>query len=271
MMLHPDIERVAILGWRLYPRTPRGKSACFKSATDAATSDLDTLERWSRDYPGCGWRVVCEGSGIFALDVDAPSPDHAADGLAAMAALVERYGPIPARPMTRSGGGGCALFFRDTGQRITGKTGTPRPGIDPRRGRLSVTIPPTIHHRTGVTYRWVTPPWELTPPAAPDWLLTLIAEPEERAPVFDPGDTTAAARGVLIRSIGNVLSAGEGGRNDRLNREAYVVGIRVGRGLLSEQEAAAALVSAAHQIGLPRPEAAATIRSGLRAGQRAAR
>ena len=172
-----DVERLALLGWRLHPSSRFSRAACITGAAEAATHDLDQLARWSLEFPGCNWRVVMEGSGIWALDVDAPGPDHQADGIAALAALVMENGPIPERPMTRSGGGGFALFFRHDGEPIVGQTGTPAPGLDPRRGRLTVTIPPSIHHRTQRPYRWITPPWELSPSAAPGWLLRLLAPP----------------------------------------------------------------------------------------------
>src|SRR6185503_2561484 len=145
VMLHPDIERVALLGWYLYPSSNRTKAGCFKRATDAATCDLNQLALWSREFPRCNWRVVLGPSRVWGLDIDSPSADHTADGITAMKALVNVHGPIPDRPMTRSGGGGYAMFFKHDGERIVGKTGTPYPGIDPRRGRLSVTIPPSIH------------------------------------------------------------------------------------------------------------------------------
>ena len=135
MTLHPDIERLALLGWRLYPASQYSRAACIKNAADLATPDLDQLSRWSREFPGCGWRVVMQGSGIWALDVDVPSSDHAADGMAALAPLVAAHAPLPPRPTARSGGGGCALLFRHNGEPISGKTGTPTPGLDPRRER----------------------------------------------------------------------------------------------------------------------------------------
>ena len=151
--LPTDIERLALLRWRLYPASRRSKAACIKDPGASATFDLDKLQAWTREFPDCNWRMVCEGSGVWALDVDVPSEDHAADGVAALADLVKRHGPIPTRPMTRSGGGGLALFFRHRGEPIHGATGWPVPGIDPRRGKLSVTVPPSIHVRTRRPYR----------------------------------------------------------------------------------------------------------------------
>jgi bifunctional DNA primase/polymerase-like protein len=180
--LPTDIKRLALLGWRLYPASRRNKAACIKDPGASATFDLDKLQAWTRAFPDCNWRMVCEGSGVWALDVDVPPEDHDADGVAALADLVKRHSPIPPRPMTRSGGGGLALFFRHSGEPIHGATGWPVPGINPRRGKLSVTVPPSIHVRTRRPYVWAVAPWEVSPPDAPGWLL-----PARRAVVVSDG------------------------------------------------------------------------------------
>jgi hypothetical protein len=176
MRLHPDIERVALLGWHLYPTSRRTKAACLKGATDAATCNLGQIERWSNEFAGCNWRVVFGPSGLWCLDCDVP-PGHAHDGIANLTALVNVHGPLPAGPQARSGGGGLVLFFRHDGEPIIGEAGHPALGIDPRRGRQSQTIPPSRHHRTDQPYRWLVAPWEIDAPPAPAWLLRLVARP----------------------------------------------------------------------------------------------
>ena len=158
------------------------------------------------------------------------------------------------------------MFFRHNGERITGKSGDPFPGIDPRRGRLSQTIPPSIHVDTRKPYRWLIAPWDLAPPDAPAWLLKLVEEPPE--PVYSRPqiDTTDAARNRLYRAASAIAQAGPGGRNDILNRRSYQVGTMIGDGLLSEQEAIEALYAAARTAGLDHGEAKATIRSGVTSG-----
>ena len=189
--LHPAIERLALLGWRLHPTSCRTRAACFADAATLATSDPDQLARWSCQYPGCGWRVVMEGSGIWALDIDVPGSRHSHDGVSALRELVVAHGPLPPRPTTRSGGGGLALFFSYRGEPIIGRSGHPALGIDPRRGRQSLTIPPSSHPDTGLPYRWVVAPWDLAPPPAP----CLAARPccaSAGAPA--PRTTTAVCR-----------------------------------------------------------------------------
>lgn len=273
MSLHPDLERLANLGWRLYPASSTTRKACFKEPSLHATANLDQLEQWSREYPAANWRAVPEGSGFWCLDVDVPSPDHGADGVAALKGLIELHGPIPPRPTTRSGGGGYALFFRWQGEKIIGETGKPAKGLDPRRGRLSITVPPSRHIRTRTPYRWITPPWELTPPPAPAWLLKLLEPPPEPKwqRFTDPGASEDRARAALYRAAGKVIGAGEGTRNDILNRQAFMVGTYIAAGRLSEHEAAEMLFGAARQAGLDRPSITATLKSAFRAARRVPR
>jgi hypothetical protein len=118
--LHPDVERLALLGWRLHPASRRTRAACFANAATLATCNLDQLTQWYRAYPGCGWRVVMEGSGIWALDIDVPSRRHKHDGVTALRNLMAVHGLLPPRPTTRSGGGGMALFFEHRSEPIVG-------------------------------------------------------------------------------------------------------------------------------------------------------
>jgi hypothetical protein len=270
--LHPDIERLALLGWRIYPASNFSRAACIKEPGANATSDLTQLEAWSREFPGCNWRMICEGSGVWGLDVDVPSDDHAADGVAALASLAKQHSPIPPRPMTRSGGGGYALFFRHRGEPIHGATGWPVPGIDPRRGRLSVTVPPSIHFRTRRPYRWAVAPWEVSPPDAPGWLLKAVAPPPMPATCHlsdDIGNAGPARRrqyaeAALRNAIGRVASAPVGQRNDILNKQMFGLVRLTHNGDLTMREIADCMAVAARHAGLAASEVQATLRSVLR-------
>jgi hypothetical protein len=271
--LPTDIERVALIGWRIYPASNRGRAACITGPGVAATCDLDKLESWAREFPGCNWRVVFGPSGLWGLDCDVP-PGHAHDGIANLNALVKLHGPLPARPQARSGGGGLALFFRHDGEPIIGEAGHPAPGIDPRRGRQSQTIPPSRHHHTGRHYRWITPPWELPPPPAPAWLLRLVAPlPEPPMPVHRRTAHSERSRrpyavGALRRAVEQVSTAPAGQRNDSLNRAVWSVSRFIADGLLSPAEIAEALAYAGRVAGLHRLEIEATLASALAAGAR---
>lgn len=268
-MIHPDIERVALLGWRVAPASRSSKASCIKEATEKATCHLEQIEEWTSQFPACNWRVYMTGSNIWALDCDIP-PGHAHDGIKGLSDLVKTHGDLPPRPMFRSGGGGLGLFFKHTDEKIIGEAGHPAPGIDPRRGRQSQTIPPSIHIATRQPYRWISAPWEINPPKAPDWLLSLVKpkpEPSYKIPV----DSTDAARSRLYRAASDIMLAAEGGRNALLNAKAYSVGKMIGAGLLGQQEAVEALYGAARTIGLEHHEIKATIQSGIMSGIRNAR
>jgi hypothetical protein len=228
---------------------------------------LDTLAEWAREFSDCNWRVVMGPSNLWGLDIDAAGAEHKADGIAAFADLAKAYAPLPRQPRTRSGGGGLALFFRGTDQPISGKTGTPAPGIDPRRGGLSVTIPPSIHHTTGVRYRWITAPWDVAPPVAPDWLLRLVRPPPEPARQDVDIVTSSAATRALIKAMAAIRDAPSGAANDTLNRRAHYVARCVAGGALSEEEAVNALYAAALDRRIPAREAIATLKSAFRSGR----
>ena len=268
-MIPEEIERIALLGWRVYPASQYSRAACFAGATDAASCDLDWIAKQVKEYPGCNWRMVFEGSGVWAFDLDVPGAGHVHDGMAAMASLVRIHGALPPRPMTRSGGGGAAIFFHWSGERIVGDGGKPYPGMDPRRGRQSLTLPPSIHLTTKLPYRWVAPPWEVTPPKAPDWLLRLVEMPPERPAAPSPElKTGSAKRNYAVAALHNatrrVAAAHEGGRNNTLNRECWSVAKFLADGDLTESEIRDCMIAAARAAGIPIRAACLTIDSAIR-------
>ncbi len=266
MAIPEEIERVALLGWRVYPSSQTTKHARFKEPGLKASFDLDVIAGWVKLYGDSNWRVVMEGSGIWGLDVDVPSADHAADGVVVMAGMVAEHGALPLRPTTRSGGGGYAVFFKHEGEPVWGKTGHPHDGLDPRVGKLSVTIPPSIHITTKRSYTWLVPPWTVDPPKAPDWLLKAVAPPFRAKPRMPEVTTTSRAERRLRTAVDLVLSAPAGRSNDTLNRQAFALGRHIAAGALSEATAAEALYCAAMHRHIPSSEARDTIRSGFRGG-----
>lgn len=275
MPLHPDIERIALIGWHVFPGSSRTRAACFKGASEQASCDLDVLEQWSAEYPRCSWRLRMGQSGIWGLDLDVPSPWHAHDGVEAFKRLVDGR-PIPPRPMLRSGGGGLALFFAYTGGKIRGDSGRVAAGIDPRRGPQSQTIPPSAHYRNAVPYRWIVPPWEVPPPPAPEWLFDLFREPELPPPEKPrlANRNSSARRSYAVAALHNatrrVAAAQKGSRNDTLNRECYSVAKFLSDGTLTESEIRECML-AASRICAPEEVRASvlTIDSALRATRRA--
>ena len=209
------------------------------------------------------------GSGVWALDVDRQGHDHKEDGIAALRGLVAKHGALPPRPATLTGSGGFGLFWRDAGHPVRARSGWPLPGLDPRAGRVTITVPPSRHLRTGTAYRWLVAPWDMAPPEAPAWLLAAVAPPPEpsvpRAP-FVP--TTDRAHRRLHRAIDNIASAAPGSANDTLNKEAFAVARYAAAGLISDDEAVSAIYAAARNRRVPDREARDTLKSAFRAAQR---
>lgn len=266
-MIPQPIERVALLGWHVYPASTYSKAACIKEPSEHASCDLDTIADWCKQFPGCNWRIVFGPSNLWGLDCDAP-PLHE-DGITAMAQLIEANSPLPPGPRMRSGGGGLGVFFRWSGEPIRGQTGYPAPGIDPRRGRLSQMIPPSIHLVTKQPYRWLVAPWDVSPPDAPRWLLDLMAPPppppRREAPRLEGAERRRMlAIGWLKTSIERVATAGSGAANDTLNRETFRMARLISEGLLDETEVRDCMLAGARARSIPMREALATIESGIR-------
>jgi hypothetical protein len=80
--------------------------------------------------------------------------------------------------------------------------------------------------------------------------------------------TSERARVVVIEAMHLVERAPSGAANDTLNRAAYRLGYWCASGVLHTSEAEDALSTAAQRRAIPTPEARATIKSGLLAGQR---
>ncbi|MDQ1077988.1 bifunctional DNA primase/polymerase [Pseudoroseomonas cervicalis] len=265
--LHPDIERLALLGWRMVP-VSRNRAGFWKGYVDSATSDLDQLAEWGAKFPGCNWVVIPEGSGVWALDVDVP-PKHE-DGVAALRALCERHGQLPPRPHGRSGSGGHLLIFKATPEAATLScaSGYVAKGLDAKARRNSFTIAPS-RNGDGLPYRWTVPPWEVEPPAAPAWLLRLLVpKAKPLRPDAPRVVTEGRARRALARAVDEVMRAGPGTRNATLNRAAFTAGGLVAGGALDQQEAVCAIYAAGRYIGLDDLECRATIKSGLEGGAR---
>ncbi|GAA5513804.1 hypothetical protein Dcar01_02552 [Deinococcus carri] len=75
------------------------------------------------------------------------------------------------------------------------------------------------------------------------------------------------AQVALLGCTADVLSAGEGSRNNTLNGAAYRLGRIAAAGLLEESEARVSLADAAERVGLGRHEVERTIESGMSAGK----
>jgi len=145
-----------------HPRTPAG----LHDATGNPERIRDWWTRWPR--AGIGVRT---GRDFFCLDID---PRHG--GEEALAALVEKYGPLPATRTHRTGGGGLHYLFRCvdpmTGKpvKISSSSGKIGPGLDVKGWGGYIVMPPSLHV-SGGSYEIL----DDSPIAdAPRWLFNLI-------------------------------------------------------------------------------------------------
>jgi Bifunctional DNA primase/polymerase, N-terminal len=285
-------------GWSVLPLRPDDKRPAFPDHTadrctgtdprcrdghagweQRATTDPDRIRRaWSTRPYGVG--VACGPSGLLVLDVDLPklgavppaewAIDGVADGFDVLAVLAERAGqPFPADTYTvQTGRGGTHLYYRQpAGARLGNGAGRLGWLLDTRgHGGYVVAAGSSVD---GHPYTV----WDGRPPAElPDWLAHLLT-PAVAAPVrptsAPPADRLPAyLRAAVAGEVAHVAAATEGVRNRTLFAAAAVLGQLVAGAGLPAELVTAELEQAAAGIGLTPAEAAATIRSGLRAGAR---
>lgn len=238
-----------------HPMTARG-------VHEASAAEGQLRAWWSR-YPSANVGIACGWGSVAVLDIDDPG---------ALAALVDEYGPLPETARATTGReGGMHYYYAHPAppadaeqQREMVPSRTIIPGVDSRGVGGLIVAPPSLH-ASGRRYAWQVSPRGMVLPEAPAFMR------ERRHPPAPPADIGQLAEGMspygrraLAGIIDELAAAGEGQRNDTLNRCAYRLG-RL-RAHISPDCAAAALLAAAAGIGLTRQEAEGTLRSGYLAG-----
>ncbi|HET7486660.1 MAG TPA: bifunctional DNA primase/polymerase [Acidimicrobiales bacterium] len=266
-------------GWRVFPCHAPGRGGpCTCGARDCASpakhprtrhglhdasTDPTQVAAWWRRWPA-GNVGIRTGDGVVVLDVD---PAHG--GARSLADLEAAHGRLPATAVVRTGGAGLHLYFACT-EPLRNSAGALGPGLDVR-GEGGYIIAPPSWHTSGAPYRW-SARGPLAP--LPDWVLGALVRPEPERRQLDPASlrvgpgTGAWAAAALDGEARRVAAAAVGQRNHTLNRSAFVLGQLVGAGHLDAGEVTAVLHQAAGAAGLGEREAAATVASGLAAGER---
>lgn len=259
-------------GWPVFPLRHAGKEPDTAHGFKDATTEAGQLRSW---WGGAGTArgiglATGAPSGVWVLDLDGQP------GLRSVQALEATHGALPTTLCTRTGGGGLHLFWRmPAGRAVRNRTAV-EPGIDVRGTGGYVVLPPS-GHPSGQAYAWVDEAVEVA--EAPGWLLDLVAPlprpapppaPQGRSGGSGPATVTnprAYARAALARAVDAVRGAGEGGRNDTLNREAHAISRFVSGGWLARADVEADLQLAAEGVGLKPAEARKTIASALGAAR----
>ncbi len=244
------------------PTFPCGpsKAPMVPGGFKAATTDPMAIQRmWQQ---GANLLIgVPTGSitGFDVLDLDLTKHPEAA---AWWAANQERM-PATQTHVTRAGG--VHLFFKHA-DGIGCSAGKIAPGVDVRGDGGYVVWWPADGFPT---------PGAAKPAPWPEWLLAHVVRPaatplpaiKPRAPL--PTTATGRARyadAAVRAAVKRVSEAGQGGRNDALNKATFGLAALSRDGLLSHCDIADAMAGAGLAAGLTQREVIATIASALAAG-----
>lgn len=253
-------------GLAVFPLSPGEKVPLIRKVEGGngvhdATTDPDRIREWWGRCPTANIGLAA-GPAFWVMDVDfagflADEPD----GADTVAALADRFGPLPRTPKQLTGGLGWQYAFRAdprvrNGVRVL-------PGLDTRSAGGYVVAPPSVHPN-GRSYRWIVEPGEVEVAAAPEWLVALLEPVELPEPAPPPrrpagsGDLSRYAAVAVERACKRVAKAHVGAQCDTLEHEAFGLGRLVGGDVLPRAEARAGLVAA----GLRMPSAVGRARHG---------
>ncbi len=250
---NPDCARVG-----KHPRTRHG--------VHDATSDVRIIADWWEQWPfaniGLATGLL---SNVFVVDIDGP------EGKKTLSALMGTADRILDQAKVRTGRG-SHYYFRCEGHTIGNRP--LGPGLDVR-GDGGYVVGIQSRHASGKIYQhahWgLRPNLRLVPGSIPEWLAEALGiKPKMISPSIEPLEeqlSNAYATAALADELEKLRQCRPGTRNTTLNRCAFKLGQLVGSGILDASAAEAELMATARQIGLSDSEAAATIRSGLIAGQ----
>ncbi len=254
---------VESLAWPVFP-CRRDKRPMTANGFLDAVVDHDQVRTWWTESPEASIGIPTgPRSMVWVLDVDQP------DGPAALAALEEKHGPLPATVEQQTGGGGRQFFFKwHDGLTIRNSAKKIGAGLDVRGDGGYVIVPPS-GHPSGNTYAWARgrAPWDHEIADAPAWLVELVSKSEQKPTTTTKhNNTTKYGGAALARELADLAGTPEGQRNEHLNRSAFSMGQLVAGGELEHVQAEAGLIGMGTSIGLPHGEVVKTVKSGIEAG-----
>ena len=222
------------------------------------------LMLWRKeDNPNAGVNLFM--SGMFVLD---------ADDMNSLRSLLMEKGSIPPTMVVKStrAGGGRHYYFKAPEDTALRRQVPSYGGLDIKH-RGYVLIPGSCKRDDeGNPLKWYE--IERPPPVSdpPDWLMEMIVKPVVEplrvptrvGPIIDGWDPE-----VLGRAKFELAASDVGGRNETLNKFAFLIGQSVAVGELDEIRARFVLRCAAIDAGLSEHEAMMTIQSGMISGMRA--
>lgn len=252
----------------VFPCLPRSKApdgALVPHGVKEATAEPATVRRWWSRAPNDNVAIAIGLGALFGVRILDVDPKNGGD--AELARLIARHGELPVTPTQRSGSGGLHMLLRWPSGDWKTKIG---PGVEVLGPGRYFVAAPSVHPTTGKRYAWTSARGIVIAPA-PAWLLELSRRNELAiTPAERPIIAGARyARGALISAAARVEQAGDGDRNNALNREAFALSRFVRSGDLDDNLVRRVLIDAARVAGLSVFEADRTISSALGARRHA--
>ena len=172
-MMLQTARALAEKGLAIFPCLPRDKRPATLHGLNDATRDPIEIENWWHQNPNYNIAIATGAvSGVFVIDLDG------ADAETELTKLEAQHGELPATVESITGRG-RHLFFKYPERPLRNSAGKIATGIDVRATGGYVIAPPSIHP-SGKRYCWSVDS-AANFAAAPDWLLSIIAEPENGA------------------------------------------------------------------------------------------
>lgn len=265
----------ARLGWPVFPVQAGGKLPVTEHGFKDASTDPVVVAGWFEDHPR--WNIgLATGHGFDVLDLDGAAGLEHWDELT----LENDLGvPFDAVPVVGTPSGGQHWYFKPTGAGNRAKMlkdRWPDSGLD-WRGLGGYVVAPPSTGANGERYRWADDdPSSLVPAAAPGWLVDIVAPKPSvaRTGAFAAlgmvgrfGEPSRYGQAAVEQAVAAIRQAGEGARNDTLNREAFsLFGLVAGGEIPDDGNVEQQLGSAAQAAGLAESEIRATLNSARRAG-----
>ena len=158
------------LGWAVTACKASSKEPATRNGYKNHSKNPEAIRRYWTDNPTHNLAIVCgEISGLLVLDVDARN-----GGLDTLAQLESQHGPLPKTPTVSTPGGGQHFYFEHV-EGVRCSAGQLGAGLDIKAGGGYVLAPPSLHPNAGA-YTWTTPPGNVWPAKAPDWLVGLLRQ-----------------------------------------------------------------------------------------------
>ncbi len=238
----------------------REKQPITSNGFKAATTDQSVIKGWWGDTPEASIGMATgKVSNLWVLDIDLP------DGSDSLAKLERTHGDLPDTLIQETGSGGCQLFFEWPGNGTEIRNSASKIGVNlDVRGNGGYVILPPSPHPSGKKYQWIK---SIEPAPAPSWLVDLVKQAPQKDPIKKSrGSNNAYGQKALANEIVALSCAGNGERNDQLNRSAYSLGQLIAGGQLDISSVENSLKGAASGLGLKTSEIEKTIASGIRSG-----